>query len=163
MPRFGIFGSSIEMADAPILHAVVFRVGDLICGAPAGIVREILPPLSATRIPGVGAAVTGIVNVRGALLTVLDAHRLLGQPRRDGDEGAILVLTAAGKLIGLEVGEIRDFFSLPESAVAPRECLPGVDPAVVRAVGRHEQDHFVILDLDALCAPVLSSERAAST
>ena len=28
---------------------------------------------------------------------------------------------------------------------------------------RHEQEHFVILDLDALCAPVLSSERAAST
>lgn len=151
------------MADALTLHAVVFRVGSLMCGAPAGIVREILPPLRATRVPGVAAAVTGIVNVRGALLTVLDAHQLLGQSRRPDDEGAVLVLTAAGKLIGLEVGEVRDFLSLPESAVASREHLPGVDPAVVRAVGRHEQQHFIILDLDALCSPVLSSERAAST
>lgn len=151
------------MADSPILHAVVFRVGGLICGTPAGIVREILPPLRATRIPGVGAAVSGLANVRGALLTVLDAHQLLGQPRRPGDEGATLVLTVAGRLVGLEVSEVRDFYSLPESAVAAREQLPGVDPAVVLAVGRHDQEHFIILDLDALCGPVLSSERAASS
>jgi hypothetical protein len=39
--------------------------------------------------------------------------------------------------------------------------LPGVDPAVVQAVGRHGGRHFVILDLDALCAPVLVTEHAA--
>lgn len=118
--------------------------------------------MQATRIPGVAAAVAGLVNVRGALLTVLDAHELLQRPRRAGDEGAVLVLQAAGRLIGLEVGEVRDFFTLPDSAVAPREQLPGVDPAVVRAVARHGSDHFVILELDALCAPLLLSERAAS-
>lgn len=151
------------MPDSPVLHAVVFRVGDLLCGAPAGIVREILPRLQATRIPGVATAVAGLVNVRGALLTVLDAHELLRQPRRPGDEGALLVLHAAGRLVGLEVGEVRDFFTLPDTAVAPREQLPGVDPSVVRAVARHEADHFIILELDALCAPVLPIERAASS
>ncbi len=125
------------MADALTLHAVVFRVGSLMCGAPAG-------------------AMFGADEAR-------EEHQLLGQARRPDDEGAVLVLTAAGKLIGLEVGEVRDFLSLPASAVASRERLPGVDPAVVRAVGRHEQQHFIILDLDALCSPVLSSERAAST
>jgi purine-binding chemotaxis protein CheW len=162
MRPFGIFVSSIEMPDSPVLHAVVFRVGDLHCGAPAGIVREILPRMQATRIPGVAAAVAGLVNVRGALLTVLDAHELLHRPRRAGDEGAILVLQAAGRLIGLEVGEVRDFLTLPDSAVAPRERLPGVDPSVVRAVARHGTGHFIILELDALCAPVLPLERAAS-
>jgi purine-binding chemotaxis protein CheW len=161
MGRFGIFVSSIEMADDSVLHAVIFRVGALICGAPAGIVREILSPLPATRIPGVGAAVSGIVNVRGALLTVLDAHRLLGQERPPGGDGAILVLRVADRWIGLEVAEVRDFCSLPVSAVAPRSQLPGVDPAVVQAVGRHGGRHFVILDLDALCAPVLVTEHAA--
>ncbi|HET8632866.1 MAG TPA: chemotaxis protein CheW [Gemmatimonadales bacterium] len=162
MGPFGIFVSSIEMPDSPVLHAVVFRVGDLRCGAPAGIVREILPRMAATRIPGVAAAIAGLVNVRGALLTVLDAHELLHQTRRPGDEGAILVLQAAGRLIGLEVGEVRDFLTLPDAAVAPREQLPGVDPSVVRAVARHEGDHFIILELDALCAPLLPTERAAS-
>ncbi len=94
---------------------------------------------------------------------MLDAHRLLQQPRGEGDEGAILVVQVVGRLIGLEVGEVRDFFSLPESSVAAREQLPGVDPVMVRAVARHEGEHFVILDLDALCGPVLSSERVASS
>ena len=49
---FGIFFSLIEMANSPTLHAVIFRIGALICAAPAGIVREILPRLPATRIPG---------------------------------------------------------------------------------------------------------------
>lgn len=152
----------MEMADSPVLHAVIFRVGDLLCGAPAGIVREILPPLTATRIPGVPSAVAGVVNIRGALLTVLDAHQMLGRPAGAGDEGAILVLRVAGRLVGLAVSEVQDFSSLPAQAVAARDRLPGVDPAVVAAVARYEDRHFVVLDLEALCAPVFAAERPGS-
>ena len=145
------------MPDSQTLHAVVFRVGDLICAAPAGIVREILPALQATRIPGVGDAVEGLVNVRGALLTVLDAHRLLERERRPDDEGSILVLTSGGRTFGLLVGEVRDFVELPAGSVAERARLPGIDPRMVRAVARHGDDHFIMLDLDALVAPLLGA------
>jgi purine-binding chemotaxis protein CheW len=145
------------MADSPTLHAVVFRVGDLICAAPAGIVREILPSLPATRIPNVADSVAGLVNVRGALLTVVDAHELLGRARRPGDEGAIVVVATGERLCGLLVGEVRDFLELPASDVAGRDRLPGVDPRVVRAVARHGADHVVILDLDALLEPVIGT------
>jgi chemotaxis signal transduction protein len=155
--RFGIFFSSIEMPDSQTLHAVVFRVGDLICAAPAGIVREILPALQATRIPGVGDAVDGLVNVRGALLTVLDAHRLLGRERLTQDEGSIIVLTSGARTFGLLVGEVRDFVELPAGAVAERARLPGIDPRMVRAVARLGDDHFIMLDLDALVAPLLGA------
>jgi purine-binding chemotaxis protein CheW len=120
-------------------------------------VREILPPLPATRIPGVAGAVEGLVNMRGILLTVVDAHRLLGRPRRETDEGPIIVLDASGKTYGLIVGEVKDFVELPETAVAPRGQLPGVDPRIVRAVGSRGDEHFVILDIDALLAPMLGS------
>jgi purine-binding chemotaxis protein CheW len=145
------------MADSQTLHAVVFRVGELICAAPAGIVREILPALPATRIPGVAISVDGLVNVRGALLTVLDAHRLLGRERRATDEGAIIVLSVGGRVCGLLVGEVRDFVELPPAAIASRERLPGVDPRVVRSVARYGDEHFVILDTDALLAPMLGA------
>ena len=79
LTRFGIFFSLIEMVNFPTLHAVMFRIGALICAAPAGIVREILHRLPATRIPGVAEAVEGLVDVRGTLLTVLDGHVLLSQ------------------------------------------------------------------------------------
>ena len=94
--RSAIFVSSIEMANSPALHAVIFRSGEVVCAAPAGIVREILPRLPATRIPGVPDEVEGLVNVRGTLLTVLDGHLLLQQERRSSDEGAIVVLEVRG-------------------------------------------------------------------
>jgi purine-binding chemotaxis protein CheW len=152
-----IFFSSIEMANSPTLHAVIFRIGALICAAPAGIVREILPRLPATRIPGVAEAIEGLVNVRGSLLTVLDGHVLLQQSRRDGDEGAIVVVDVAGRRYGLGVGQVIDFLEVPEHAVAERADLPGIDPRLVKAVGVRDGQHFILLDIDALVAPIIGS------
>ena len=143
------------MANSPALHAVVFRIGEVICAAPAGIVREILPRLPATRIPGVAEAIEGLVNVRGSLLTVLDGHVLLQQPRLAEDEGAIVVLDVAGRRYGLGVGQVIDFLEVPEHAVAERADLPGIDPRLVKAVGVREYQHFILLDIDALVAPII--------
>jgi purine-binding chemotaxis protein CheW len=143
------------MANPPTLHAVIFRIGALICAAPAGIVREILPRLPATRIPGVAQAVEGLVNVRGTLLTVLDGHVLLQQERRAEDEGAIVLVEVAGRRYGLGVGQVLDFLEVPEQSVAPRADLPGVDPRLVRAVGVRDEQHFILLDIDALLAPII--------
>lgn len=145
------------MPDSPTLHAVIFRIGALVCAAPAGIVREILPRLPATRIPGVTEAIEGLVNVRGSLLTVLDGHILLQQPRRDGDEGAIVVVEVAGRRYGLGVAAVTDFLEVPRASVAQRTDLPGVDPRLVKAVGVHDGRHFILLDIDALVAPIIGS------
>jgi purine-binding chemotaxis protein CheW len=143
------------MANPKTLHAVIFRIGALICAAPAGIVREILPRLPATRIPGVDPAIEGLVNVRGSLLTVLDGHVLLQQERRVEDEGAIVLVEVAGRRYGLGVGQVLDFLEVPEHAVAQRADLPGVDPRLVRAVGLLDDRHFILLDIDRLFEPII--------
>jgi purine-binding chemotaxis protein CheW len=143
------------MANSPAIHAVIFRIGALICAAPAGIVREILPRLPATRIPGVDEAVEGLVNVRGTLLTVVDGHALLQQARRPEDEGAIMVLDVGRRRYGLGVGQVLDFLELPAQAIAERADLPGVDSRLVKAVGVRDGQHFVLLDIDALVAPII--------
>jgi purine-binding chemotaxis protein CheW len=150
-----IFGSLIEMANSPALHAVIFRIGEVICAAPAGIVREILPRLPATRIPGVPDTVEGLVNVRGSLLTVLDGHLLLQQDRRPSDEGAIVVLEVQGKGYGLGVGQVLDFLEVPAASVVERRDLPGVDPRLVKAVGLESDRHFILLDVEAVFAPII--------
>jgi purine-binding chemotaxis protein CheW len=143
------------MADTPPLHAVVFQVGGVVCALPAGLVREILPAARPTRVPGVPAAVEGLVNVRGSLVTVVDGHALLGQPRGADAELSLLLLDRRGRIAGLTVGEVLDFLEVPNAAVATREQLPGVDPAIVRAVGDWGGRRFVLLDLEALLTPLL--------
>ena len=119
--------------------------------------REILPRLPATRIPGVAEAIEGLVNVRGTLLTVLDGHVLLQQSRREDDEGAIVVVEVAGRRYGIGVGQVIDFLEVPGHAVAQRSDLPGIDPRLVKAVGIRDGQHFILLDIDALVAPIIGS------
>ena len=68
------------MNDAGVVRLLVFRVGALLCAAEAERVREILPRLATTRIPGAPPAVAGLVNVRGTLVTEVEGWRALRQP-----------------------------------------------------------------------------------
>src|SRR5437762_11693649 len=70
------------MTDGSLVSArlLVFRVGTLACAAEVDQVREILPRLPTTRIPGAPPVVAGLVNVRGTLVTVVEGWRALGLP-----------------------------------------------------------------------------------
>jgi chemotaxis signal transduction protein len=100
-------------------------------------------------------AVEGLVNVRGSLLTVLDGHLLLQQDRRLSDEGAIVVVEVRGRNYGLGVGQVLDFLEVPAASVVERRDLPGVDPRLVKAVGAGVDQHFILLDVDALFTPII--------
>ena len=145
------------MDDTGALRVLIFRVGRLVCGLPAATAREILPPQSATRIPGAPDAVVGLVNVRGALLTLFDGHRLLGQEPDVAAEGAILVVDHGGRRAGLAVSEVSDLLHVAPGAIEAREDLAGVDPRWVRAVGHRDGRHFVLLDLPAILEPVFGA------
>src|ERR1700704_1125246 len=77
-----ICASSHPMTEGSLVSArlLVFRVGTLACAADVDQVREILPRLPTTRIPGAPPVVAGLVNVRGTLVTVVEGGRALGLP-----------------------------------------------------------------------------------
>jgi purine-binding chemotaxis protein CheW len=154
------------MSDAAVSRLLLFRVGTLICAADLGVVREILPRLETTRIPGAMPFVAGLVNVRGQLVTVVDGWRALGQdpPAAELDDagsvaGTTILITVGGggRVLGLAVDEVVDLLVVEAGALELREALAGVDPVLVRAVGRRDGKAFVVLDTDAVLAPVLTS------
>jgi purine-binding chemotaxis protein CheW len=168
------------MTDGSLVQArlLVFRVGTLACAAEVDQVREILPRLPTTRIPGAPPVVAGLVNVRGTLVTVVEGWRALGlpppPPATDPDapagSGSIIILEVPGgkeaeqdddhrtrKLIGFTVDEVLDMLTTAEQGLEDRRGLPGVDPTLVRAVGRRNGDVFVVLNVAALLGPILTS------
>ncbi len=158
------------MSDAGAVRLLVFRVGTLLCAVEAERVREILPRLQSTRIPGAPAVVAGLANVRGTLVTVVEGWRALRQreppPAEDaggagggGGGGTTVLLDVDGgkKVLGFTVDEVVDLLSVSGEALEHRQALPGIDPTLVRAVGRRAGQLFVVLDTDALLSPVLSS------
>src|SRR5262245_15551195 len=154
---------------------LVFRVGTLACATEVDQVREILPRLPTTRIPGAPSVVAGLVNVRGTLVTVVEGWRALGQappaplpngPPPDAQEspGSTIILELGGdgdngerKLIGFTVDEVLDMLAGGDVALEDRKGLPGVDPTLVRAVGRRDKDLVIVLDVAALLGPILTT------
>ena len=148
------------MADTTVVRLLVFRVGSLACAAEAEAVREILPRVPAIRIPGAPPVVAGLVNVRGSLVTVVEGWRALGQPQPDvaGAETTVLLEVGAHRRpLGFTVDEVLDLLTVPGDQLEGREALPGLDPKLVRAVGRRAGQVFVVLDTEALLAPILTS------
>lgn len=148
------------MSDAGTVRLLVFRVGSLACAAEVESVREILPRLAVTRIPGAPPVVAGIVNVRGQLVTVVEGWRALHQAApQEADAGGTTMLfqVGGGRVLGFTVDEVLDLLTVPGAALEQRDALPGVDPTLVRAVGRRAGQPFVVLDTDALLGPILSS------
>jgi len=168
------------MTDGSLVSArlLVFRVGALACAAEVDQVREILPRLPTTRIPGAPPVVAGLVNVRGTLVTVVEGWRALGQappgppasPPAETSQtqapdvaGSTIILEMGkeaggeGQLIGFTVDEVMDMLAGGATTLEDRTGLPGVDPTLVRAVGRRNGELFIVLDVAALLGPILTT------
>ena len=170
------------MTEGSLVSArlLVFRVGTLACAVDVDQVREILPRLPTTRIPGAPLVVAGLVNVRGTLVTVVEGWRALGlpplSPSPSPDEavtGSTIILEMgkgeeagnggsgeARKLLGFTVDEVMDMLASAETTLEDRKGLPGVDPTLVRAVGRRNGELFIVLDVAALLGPILNFVRS---
>ncbi len=154
------------MSEANLVRLLVFRVGNLVCAAEVDAVREILPRLPTTRIPGAPPVVAGLVNVRGTLVTVVEGWRALGQPEPPVDQSAgagstvLLEVGAGRRLAGFTVDEVMDMLAVGPGMLEERTGggLAGIDPMLVRAVGRRGDQLFVVLDVVALLGPILTTQ-----
>jgi purine-binding chemotaxis protein CheW len=134
---------------------LLFRTGGQVFGVEAGAVLEVLPPMPSTRIPGAPTPVRGLVNVRGLLVTVLDAAQAIGLGTETAPGGPVVLVEQRSRPVGLAVDEVLDLVTVSDSTLDGHASLPGVRPDLVRAVGSAGDRPFVHLALDVLLAPLL--------
>jgi purine-binding chemotaxis protein CheW len=94
------------------------HVGGLLLGIEIDRVQEVLRHQTVTPVPLAGHGVSGLLNLRGRIVTVVDVRELLGLPPRTGHEDAVhvvirtdaevasLVVDAAGDVVDVGVGVI---------------------------------------------------------
>jgi purine-binding chemotaxis protein CheW len=124
---------------------MLVSIGGSTYAMPVAAVREIVRLPAVTRVPGLPPFVTGLANVRGRVLAVLDLRPLLHLEASKGERLVILdradaaspggptaASTAAGRgVVGLIVDSALNLIALPEGALEP--LPPGV-PAEAAAV-----------------------------
>jgi purine-binding chemotaxis protein CheW len=139
---------------------VLFVVDGHRFGIPIDRIREIIPSRPYTPLPGSGAHVCGLINLRGRIVTVLDlGARLNLPPARSHPDHSIVIVEHQGKLVGMAVEEVARIASVdPGSLETSAETLRAlrIDRAYLRGVGEVDEEIFVAVDPDELFAGILA-------
>ena len=140
-------------SDLARRQLLLFRLADQIGAIDLGLVREILPPPPATRLPGAPPYVRGLINVRGSVITVIDLpQRLYGLPARPG--GPIMLIEHQNRVIGVAVDEVIEVQPLPPDGwqTPIGDLLPG---GIVYAMGEIDSQTVLLLDIPGLLTHVI--------
>lgn len=134
-------------------------------------VREIRRFHGAVRVPHADESLCGVVNVRGAIVPVLDLAARLGlqTTREKGRSTQVVVLlqahlAGADRTVGLLAEGVSDVVNLPESTLRPP---PGEHEhaAFVANLFTHADETVVLLSVDELLAgalPLDTPERSTT-
>lgn len=131
----------------------VFTVADLNLAVDVTAIDEVLAAGPVTPVPLAAPGVTGLLNLRGEIATVVDARARLGLPPRppatDGGEthGVHVVIRRDGEALALHVDAEGDVVLVDDDHWEP---VPGTVPDPVRSHtrGAHPLGGRLLLELD---------------
>lgn len=131
---------------------VTVRIGGQLFGVPVTEVREVFSPQGVTDVPKAPPEIAGLLNLRGRIVTAIDARRRLGLPPIDaGVNRMALGMEHGTELYGILVDEVGEVLRLKEDTL---ESVPAhLDEhwrAVMTGVHRLEDELLAILDMQAL-------------
>ena len=95
-----------DAAPVGTQRLLLFAVAGTVYGCEIGAVREIVPLRRATRLPGAPAYVRGLVNLRGAIVTVIDLAARLANGTA-ADDGSVVLAEFGNKNVGLGLNYTR--------------------------------------------------------
>ncbi|MGH2787367.1 MAG: chemotaxis protein CheW [Actinomycetota bacterium] len=139
----------VESDDAaiPTIEMLVLAVGAERYGIPVRRVGEVRPLGSTTPVPGLPAFWAGLINLRGALLPVLDLRRFLAvEESVFSDPPQAVVVTGQDFDVALMVDDVQGVERFRATDISP--SLSGASSAVLGVT----TDLVSVLDIDRLLA-----------
>ncbi len=116
--------------DANSRELIAFRVGRQEFCINVMMVREIRGWTAATALPRAPRYVRGVINLRGAVLPIVDLAVRLGLPATDPTErNVIIVVQIAHQQIGLLVDAVSDILTASDSNI---QTSPDVSSDLVK-------------------------------
>jgi purine-binding chemotaxis protein CheW len=131
---------------------VTLALGEEVLAIEVEIVREILDSIPITRLPIAPPYLSGVIDVRGATVPVIDLRVKLGLPPAPATQDTrilIVNLTHEGRdlVIGLHVERV---FEVAEFETEALQTVPDIgerwESEYIRAIGRLREQFVIIVD-----------------
>lgn len=129
---------------------VIFRLSNEEFGVPINSVKEIVRlPEQLTHVPKAPAFIEGIINLRGAVLPVVDQRLRLGLAHIEhNDRQRIMVFNIAGVRTGFIVDSVSEVLKIPETAIKAAPEVSADAARLIKQVANLEQQQRIILLLN---------------
>ena len=99
---------------------ISFRIGAQEFCVDIMVIREIRGWTPATALPQSPAFVRGVINLRGAVLPIVDlASRLGFESTEASDRNVIIVADIGGQVVGLLVDAVSDILTITDDMIQP--------------------------------------------
>jgi purine-binding chemotaxis protein CheW len=131
-------------------------------GTPVPKVQEVIQYQEMTRVPLAPEVISGMINLRGQIVSAIDLRRRLGLPARAAGQRPMNVVVRTNEgAISLLVDEIGDVIEVQEDMLeAPPETLQGLARELVRGVYKLPGRLLLVLDAEQVLQIDASGKHA---
>jgi purine-binding chemotaxis protein CheW len=140
-------GSTPELSKT-VSQLSTFFVADLFFGVDVLHVQEVMRAQQMTAVPQASAAIEGLINLRGQIVTAIDMRRRLNLPKQSGDQPPMnMVVRTSDGAVSLLVDEIGDVLDMDATAYErPPENLDPAARDLIRGVYKLKDRLLLVLD-----------------
>lgn len=142
-------GHSAAVAGCELLS---FSLGAEYYGVDILKVQEIRGYDTVTRIPGSPAFIKGVINLRGAIVPVIDLRIKFNLATVAYNEFTVMIiLNLASRIVGIVVDGVSDVTRLTPEQIKPApEFGAGVDTRYISGLGALEDRMLILVDIERL-------------
>ncbi len=138
--------------DAHSREFVTLHIADQVFGVPVSDIHDVFAPQAITPVPLSQPDIAGVLNLRGRIVTAVDARARLGlPPREDEKTGMAVGIERGGESYGLIIDAVGEVLRLSNADYEANPC--NLDPRweeIARGVYRLEGRLVIELDIERI-------------
>lgn len=145
------------------MQYVTFTLEDEIYGINVMQVQEVLREVEVAPVPGAPHYVTGIINLRGNVVSVIDARTRFGLQQRESTSlTRIIVIEAQQQIIGILVDSVAEVVDIEMSEIETAPNVGNEDTSrYIDGVVSRDGKLLILVDLNKLLSEAELGEIAS--
>lgn len=131
---------------------LIFGIGKELYAIHVTSVSNIIVTPAITRVPNAPAFYSGIINLRGEIIPVMNMRRRLGKmDDSNAQNSRIIILNLEdGKHLGIIVDEVNEVISFSDEELESPTPFMGDKDSIVRAIGKKNDELISIIEIDSI-------------
>ncbi len=151
-----------ETDSTTLAQYLTFTLGEETYAFDVGNVREVLEVIPITRIPRMPHFVSGVINVRGSVVPVIDLRLKLGMQMAGKTVNSCIIVIEVSiegvtTVLGVLVDSVQEVVEFDASKIEPPPKIgTGIRSDFLQGIGKRDERFVMIMNLSR----VLSVEEA---